>query len=166
MKREVLFVLRTKAALLENFPVAERLREEGRYDVVFLVDPGQSREHVPLICEKGYKALHPSGREFFSSNKREEGREQKEERRRTIKEMLFCLAPRIVQNFFLYRSQLQRIRICLRKRDTAVIVLSGDRALGWEIAVIKAANERNIPTLITPYAITFLESIAECRVRR
>jgi hypothetical protein len=41
----------------------------------------------------------------------------------------------------------------------------GDRHVGWETALIKAANDRNIPTMIVPFAMSDPASDAEIRLR-
>ena len=169
-----LFVLRTKAAVLENLPIADALRQSG-WDCEFLIDPQYAEQQVPLIIEAGFAAVHPSGARLSlleQTGKKNTGESSEELivkkllRIGNIREMIFMTLPAVVRFTLHYHSRVRRMRNFLQTRKPAIVLLSGDRQLGWELACIKAAKEYGIATLITPYAIQFAEGIAVCRVRR
>jgi hypothetical protein len=176
--RRALFVLRTKAAVLENLPIAHALKATGNWEVEFLVDPAYAVQQVSLIVEAGFHAFHPSGKELLPSQKDHVAVTLSEAHPEShascfrgwslgsLRERIFRALPAIVRYALHYRSRIRRMRTFLSVHAPAVVVLSGDRQLGWELACIKASREAGIPTLITPYAIQFAEGIAVCRVRR
>ena len=168
-----LFVLRTKAAVLENLPTALALRGKN-YVVEFLVDPAYAREQLPLICEAGFPAFHPSGKQLDTVPARKEGAASGEQHAKahatlcssSLRERCFRALPSIVRDMLHYHSRLQRMRRFLVAHSPDIVILSGDHQLGWELACIKAANELHLPSLITPYAVQFAEGIAVCRAHR
>jgi len=64
-----------------------------------------------------------------------------------------------------YRRFLVKSRKILLVEATAAVVVMGDRHVGWETAMIKTANDLNIPTLIVPFAVSDPYSDFQARLR-
>ena len=84
----------------------------------------------------------------------------------TPKSTLHRFLPSLAKGFLQMRSECRRAKKLLEKhKDISLIVVSGDRSIGIETAVIAQANKNNIPSLIVPFAMSFREAAAEPRLR-
>jgi hypothetical protein len=61
---------------------------------------------------------------------------------------------------------LARSRRLLAAEHVDAVLVMGDRHIGWETALIKAANERDLATLIVPFAISDPDSDIQGRLRK
>jgi len=84
----------------------------------------------------------------------------------TSKKNLYRFLPLLAKNLLLLRAECRRAKKLLEnQKDVALVIVSGDRSIGIETAVIAQANKRDIPSLIVPFAMSFREAAAEPRLR-
>ena len=163
MKR-LLFVVNNEPALLELLPIVERAPELGLEPAFCLHGTISARGHARIEAT-GHSLLEPRapaqpdalGLPARAARKLE-----------LIWRGAIYKLPRIGQSHLVgwldhALTQLAACRELLRTERVAALVLTGDRHLGREASLVKAANEAGIPSLISPYALSDPDSDALSR---
>ncbi len=150
----ILFLPLSKGNLLEMLPVAKALP-----NAVFCLD----KKVAPLVSLIGDIPVIKSD----GSPLQEKQNPITDNRQpTTTKESIHSQLPSFVVGFLQMRSECRRAKKLFESRnDIALVIVSGDRSIGIETAVIAQANKRNIPSLIVPFAMSFREAAAEPRLR-
>ena len=83
-----------------------------------------------------------------------------------IKKNVYTFLPPLAKNLLLLRAECCRAKkLFENQKDIALVIVSGDRSIGIETAIIAQANKKGIPSLIVPFAMSFREAAAEPRLR-
>ncbi len=161
-QKRILFVPLHSPSLLEMLPLAEKLAEDGQYEPVFFIFRDISSTHLDGLKDRAIRVIGPKAHGLKHSlvqdkvDSLNEGRnDEKASRYRLWKQKLFAST---FFSFFwhLIKYGLQRVKAkkIIENEQVSLLVLVGDRHVGWETSLIKAANDSNISSLIVPFALS------------
>lgn len=154
--------------LCEMLPIAKRIARDRQYQPIFFPQKHYkfSDSQLNLIKVEGFDffspAEHPLER-LPEKNQKEENEPLASSRLNLWLSGIFQqiwghLLPKLLREILETRRdfvfQIQEAHSFLKIKNVAALVLIGDRHIGWETAFIKAANERKIPSLIVPFALS------------
>jgi len=175
MSRQILFVPLHTPSMLEMMPIAQRISDDGQYQPCFFIYRDFPDERIEQIRQNGFTAIGPRlsnqpTREKDNSSSLAENEARTSWWREKVK-ILARWAQSItitsfVFNLITYYGTLRKARQLLDQQSIAAIIIIGDRHVGWETAVIKAANQDSIPSLIVPYALSDPKGSATFRLRQ
>ena len=175
MSRQILFVPLHTPSMLEMLPIAQKIAEDGQYQPCFFIYRNISDESIELIRQKGFAAIgpdlsnHPTRGDDDGSPlvEIEAGaswlREQAKKLARLVQSITFTS---FILNLITDYAILRKARRLLGQQSIAAIITIGDRHVGWETALIKAANQEGVPSLIVPYALSDPKGSATFRLRQ
>ena len=84
----------------------------------------------------------------------------------STKKKIYTYLPSGAKGFLQIRAECRRAKKLFEShKDIGLVIVSGDRSIGIETAVIAQANRKKIPSLIVPFAMSFREAAAEPRLR-
>lgn len=172
LTRRVLFVPVHGTSLLEMLPIASKVAADGKYQSLFFLHHERDRgkdEYTSLLHQLGLPVIdsgclagttssgwhQPHVRKQLSSF-------LKKCARRAIPATLRQVCDAAIE----YTHKIREANALLERESVAALVLIGDRHVGWETALIKAANQRGIPSLIVPFALSAPEIAARLRLRK
>lgn len=156
----VLFLPLSKGNLLEMLPIAKAMRGDARWTPLFALD-AKIAPLVTLLDEMS--AVRTDGGPLKTPSTTTSSSPSKSP---SFKKRIFSLLPSLFQALFLFRTERNRARKLLNSHSNIhLIIVSGDRNVGIETAVIVEGKRRGIPGLIVPFAMSFLEAAAEPRLR-
>jgi len=162
--------------MIEMLPVAERLLEDRHFEPVFFTFRDLPGRFHNQLAESGIRRISPkaistlrdgTGHLALESSESDGSRANKLQKfakvmvRFALSWTLVSFAWYLVKLF----RQLQQSRRIIRGEDVAAVVVMGDRHVGWETCLIKAANEQHLPTLIVPFGLSDPKSDVEMRLR-
>jgi hypothetical protein len=162
--------------MVEMFPVAEKLLEDHRFEPVFFIFRDLPERFHDQLAGTGIRKIGPKansapsgGGEHQALESSEAGGGGRSRLQKTTKSMVkFALSWTLI-SFVWYLvklwRQLRRSRTIIWVEDVAGVVVMGDRHVGWETCLVKAANERHLPTLIVPFGLSDPKSDVEMRLR-
>lgn len=155
----VLFLPLSKGNLLEMLPIAKTIRTDGHVTPLFALDA----KIAPLATLlDGLSAVRTDGGTLKSSS----NTDSTPPKPLSLKKKIFQSLPSLIQALVLFRAERNRARKLLSNHpDIHLIIVSGDRNVGIETAVIVEGKKHGIPSLIVPFAMSFLEAAAEPRLR-
>lgn len=155
----VLFLPLSKGNLLEMLPIAKAIRDQGKFIPLFALDA----KVAPLVTLlDGMNAVRTEGGPLKTSATASSSPSKSP----SIKQKVFSLLPSLIQALVLFRAERNRARKLLSNHpNVRLIIVSGDRNVGIETAVIVEGKRRGIPSLIVPFAMSFPEAAAEPRLR-
>lgn len=156
----VLFLPLSKGNLLEMLPIAKAMRAQGTGTPLFTLDA----KVAPLVMLlEGISAVRTDGGPLKTPPTASGPSAQESP---SLKKNIFSGLPSLVQALLLFRTECKRAKNLLtRYPDVRLIIVSGDRNVGIETAVVTEGKRRGIPALIVPFAMSFLEAAAEPRLR-
>lgn len=168
MARCVLFLPLHAPSLLEMIPVASKVAADGKYQALFFLN-GQNRfreEHICLLRKAGLSVI---GTDATSDSRW--NRSQMHTRKQSLAFLKKCIRRAIpttllqtLYSVVAYVAMIRGADAMLEREAAAALVLMGDRHVGWETALIRAANRRGIPSLIVPFALSAPESDVKYRL--
>jgi hypothetical protein len=162
--------------MVEMLPVAEKLLEEHRFEPVFFLFRELPARFHDQLADSGIRKIGPKANSAPRGEVDHPALESSEagigggsRLQETIKSLVkFALSWTLVSFVWylvkLFR-QLRKSRKVIRAEDVVAVVVMGDRHVGWETCLIKAANERDLPTLIVPFGLSDPKSDVEMRLR-
>ena len=149
-------------------PVASQVAADGRYQPLFFLSWDATVEHVRLLRQVGLLVAGPGTTSKSSSN-----RSQLHTARKSLVSLKKCARwavptglRRALSAAADYTRKKREANALCKRESVAALVLIGDRHVGWETALIRAANQQGIPSLIVPFALSSRESSAEWRLKR
>lgn len=169
--RTVLFVPFARASLLETLPLARALVAEGSLKPLYYVDPRHAKATLPILAKERFSAVGPDGAPFLPAESAAEPEPPGEEDEEGSDEAPSRVSPygfllEFARSLRHFRGVRRSARSLLaRNPGICALVMVSDRKVGIETALVAAANERGIPTLVVPFATSFPEAIAETRYR-
>jgi hypothetical protein len=186
LTRRVLFVPLHVPSLLEMLPIASSMAADGKYQPLFFLYRRNEfvDEHIHLLRQADLPVTGPgvtsesrSNRSQLYTTKQPLASLRQCVRwavpatlRRTLKKYVRRAVPttlrQILDTAADYTRKIKEANALLERELVAALVLMGDRHVGWETALIKAANQRGIPSLIVPIAQSFPETAARLRLRK
>jgi hypothetical protein len=176
MKSSILFLPFHATSLLEMLPIAQKLADDDRYEPVFFIYRDISYSHLQVLRQQNFRMIGPKAPTFPQKSDLETSSSEvspssdssqgtKTFRKRLVKKGLQFFPISFLFYFVLFGFQLISARMILRRTAVELLILIGDRHPGWETALVKIANQRGIPSLIVPFAISHPRSDAENRLR-
>jgi hypothetical protein len=177
MVKRILFVPIHDQSMIEMLPVAERIVKEGSFEPVFFLFNAISNKNFSLLTESKFRVIGPQPQrpliEVNHKGNSDTGeshfRKRPESSPGLVKTLVKLALSSSVISFFWYLVKfwfmISRAKTVLQDENVAAVVVIGDRHVGWETAMIKAANDMNIPSLIVPFAVSDPESDIEARLR-
>jgi hypothetical protein len=176
MSQTVLFAPIHGAALLEMLPIAEKLAEDGRYEPVFFIFREISFEHLDCLHELGIQMIGPKvERARHPQNQGDQIDSEKEiaktflvadQFKHWFKKLFSLKTFSFLWHLIHFGYQLIKAKRLLKVQSVVGVVTIGDRHVGWETAIIKAANQLHIPSLIVPFAMSAPKVVIEYRLRK
>jgi len=176
MFQKILFVPIHGGSLLEMAPIAQKLVSDNTFEPVFFISSDIQERHLDLLDEKNFRKIHLNcpqkndGREISQENLISSHDINKQKmmglKKRVIKKLLSWVWFSFLFYFIKYARLLFNSKKLLSSEDVAGILVVGDRHIGWETALIKVANEWDIPTLIVPFDLSDPGSDAVGRFRK
>lgn len=173
MSQTVLFAPIHGAALLEMLPIAEKLTEDGFYEPFFFVFRETSSEHLGCLYDRGIRVIGPKAEGHTNSKKQ---REQVDSKKEIVK--IFFIIDQFFKRLFSltmfsflwhlirFGHHFIKAKTILKSEAVVAVITVGDRHVGWETAIIKAANQLHIPSLIVPFAMSAPKVVVEYRLRK
>jgi hypothetical protein len=143
-------------------PLAKKLAEDGIYKPVFFIFREIQAKHLNHLCDQGIRVIGPSAYSLQESwgqdtSANPQAKEISQFRRalELIKRKLLAL-PFFSFLWYVikYGYQRQRAKSLLKDGKIAMLIVVGDRHVGWETTLIKVAHDFDIPSLIVPFAIS------------
>ena len=176
MSQKILFVPTHGGSLLEMVPIAQKLVSDNTFEPVFLISSDIQDRHLDILSRNNIRKIHSnnqgkilgpgiSDKEFVYSSNLNEPRDMGY-KKRVLRKLLSLEWVSFIFYLIKYARILYRSRRLLASEDVAGVLVVGDRHIGWETALIKTANERDIPTLIVPFALSDPGSDAVGRFRK
>jgi len=176
MTQRILFAPIHGSSMLEMLPVAERLAADQRYEPVFFLFRDIPERNIRLLKDGGIRVIGPSARGKLNSddltdqaNPTNPAEDEVSFVNRVRKELTKFILSWAVFSYPWYLlklgNQLNQAKKVLQAENASAVLVMGDRHVGWETALIKAANDRNKPTMIVPFAMSDPKSDVEIRLR-
>ena len=164
-KGTIVFLPLSKANFLEMMPIAKAFKAAGHFQPIFCLDSKRAGL-TDLTCAEGMDAVTPDGFPRTSSPVKAVTEDDLVVPSSTAKSKTFDLLPRFFRSLRGMQVECTRVRKLLRRfPDVRLIVVTGDRNIGIETALIAEGNRKGIPSLIVPFAMSFPEAAAEPRLR-
>lgn len=173
MTRRVLFIPLHGSSLLEMLPVAEKLAEDECYEPVFFIFRQISVVHLAHLLARDIRMIGPKAHcsvenpkwdQVDTSIKRNNNSTSLCQKFKRWKQTIFNL---LFFSFFWhvikFGYQICKAKALLKIENVALLVLVGDRHVGWETVLIKVANDLDIPSLIVPFAMS--DPHTDCQYR-
>lgn len=164
MSKRILFVPIHGASLLEMLPIAQKLDSDGIFEPLFFIYRDIQKRHIKHLDENEIKQLKPKNwkgtgpktePKYDFNNAKDGGKfESTDFRKRMITKLLSWDWFSFLFYFLKFSQHLIHSRKYLRSEDISAVLVVGDRHVGWETALIKVANQLDIPTLIVPFALS------------
>lgn len=162
------------ASLMEMLPIAEKLADDGIYKPVFFLFREIQSAYVNRLRDQGIRVIGPtafssrgdSGHHNAGTNQKGKGAFQFQDRLKLWKQRLlawpfFSFLWHVVK----YAYQREKAKRLLKNEKVAMLIVVGDRHVGWETTLIKVAHEFDIPSLIVPFAVSDPLSDYQSRLR-
>ena len=164
------------SSLLEMLPIAQKMAADGLFEPLFVIFRDISSKYTQLIRNANIRLINLrtvekipisiTPRAITSDIIDVKKRESNGDRKRLLRLLLSW----DWFSFFFYLLKFSRLidksRNLVISENVAAVLIVGDRHLGWETALIKVANERDLPTLIVPFAVSDPNSDVEGRLRK
>ena len=188
MTRCILFVPVHATSSLAMIPVASKVAADGKYQpLFFLYSHGNKftgeqqmrllhQSGLPVIdaCAAGKNSSAPTQphntEQSLTSLKKGVRWAVPSRLRRALKKCVRRAVPTTLRQTLGtaadYTRKIREADALLERESVAVLVLIGDRHVGWETAFVKAANQRGIPSMIVPFAMSDPEGGAGSRLRK
>jgi hypothetical protein len=178
MTKRIVFAPIHGPSMIEMLPIAKRVWEDKRCEPVFFLFNALSEHNFKLLQESNIRFTGPRFSKLIAIEKDDEKHESYEKtsisqanlsqgiNKRIIKWVLSFFVFSFLWYLIKYWRYLRYSRIFLIEEEVAAVVVIGDRHVGWETALIKVANDLNIPTLIVPFAVSDPGSDIEARIRQ
>jgi len=175
MTRQILFVPLHSPSMLEMIQTARKIAEDGQYKPCFFIFRDISDAYLRQLIASGFRLTGPKTKGIkageLAVRDPASGVADLETGvsgnfRKRLLAVLFSLSWFSFLFYFLkFSRQLSKSKAVLRTEDVAAVLVIGDRHLGWETALIKAANDLGLPTLIVPYALSDPDVLVKTRLR-
>ena len=165
MTRRILFVPLHAPSLLEMIPIASKVAADGKYQPLFFLFWDVADKQIHLLRQAGLPVTGP-GATSKSGSSRSQFHTAKQSRA-SWKKYVRWAVPIMLRQTLSAAADYRRIRAAdalLARESVAALVLMGDRHVGWETALIRAANQRGVPSLIVPFAVSDPNSAAKYRL--
>jgi hypothetical protein len=161
--------------MIEMLPIAKALVADGRYEPFFYLFRDISEANLQHLLESGIRVMGPkAGKNRGADHVRHPHHYQAEEtslklrgiRKRALTTGLSWTWFSSLYYWVKFIRQLSKSKAVLRSQDVSALLVMGDRHVGWETALVKAANDLGLPTMIVPFAMSDPDSDVEARLRR
>jgi hypothetical protein len=163
MSQTVLFAPIHGAALLEMLPIAEKLAEDGRYEPVFFIFRRVSSMRLDYLQNRNFRVIGPKA--HYSHNNGKQGKidaSKNGEDKKALSYYFNSWKQKLFTSRFFsflwylirYGFQLLKAKRILKNEQVVLLIVVGDRHVGWETTLIKVAHDFDIPSLIVPFAIS------------
>jgi hypothetical protein len=162
--------------MLEMLPIAEKLAADQRYEPIFFIFREISENNIRLLHEVGIRVIGP--REKAQLNSDDLANEVSptitaEDKARLVHRVIKTITKFVLSWFTVsyiwylikLKRQLTHAKRVIHSENIAAVLVMGDRHVGWETALIKAANDRNLLTIIVPFGMSDPKSDVEIRLR-
>ena len=158
----ILFLPLHTASLLEMLPIDERLANDHNIEPIFYIFRKVSEHSIDELKNRKFRLLGAENRNDKEiaesspsiSSPGADGIKNQGLTRRLSK----YLFSRPFFAFWLYLLKYFYLKIksrrLLKRESIDILITIGDRHVGWETALIKAANHLGIPSLIVPFAVS------------
>ncbi len=171
----ILFAPLHEPSLLEMLPVAEKLAEDGVYKPVFFIFREMKSAQVSLLRKQGFQVLGPQASYSLKPLGQEISVAATHDRERTLqvrqistffkKSLLSFTFFSFLWHVVKYGYQREKAKRLLKHEKVALLIIIGDRHVGWETTLIKVANDLSISSLIVPFAVSDPLSDYQYRLR-
>jgi hypothetical protein len=151
-------------------PVAHKVAADGKYQPLFFLYYKHDKEDKPtgLLHQLGLPVIDTCLARNSSA-----GRSQSHTGKRllaSLKRYVYRAAPAALRQMrdiaADYTRKIREADALLERESVAALILIGDRQVGWETVLIKIANQRDIPSLIVPFAVSAPEISARLRLKQ
>lgn len=166
-------------------PVANKVNNDGKYQPSFFLTQGKfAHEHIHMLNGFAMRIVDPWAASKLCPTQlrvdrtmdllallKKVGRRTLPTRLRQIlrtharRQLIPRILRQIVERVTHYKLLARKARALLQRESVAAVVLMGDRHLGWETAIVKAANQLGIPSMIVPVALSGPEGPAQSRIK-
>jgi hypothetical protein len=170
LARRVLFVPVHAYCWPEMITIAHKVAADGKYQPLFFLYYEHDKE------DKLTGKLHQLGLPVIDiclARNSHAGWSQSHTRKRLLasaKKYVYQAVPAALRQMrdiaADYTRKIREAGALLERESVAALVLIGDRHVGWETALIKVSNQRDIPSLIVPFAVSAPEIAARLRLKR
>jgi hypothetical protein len=150
-----------RTSLLEMLPVMERIKDKEQYEVIVFVDTISAAD----VTDRGFILVGPGATHVTRHVHVASDLPQPSHHHKKMKERIFELLPKTIREYLWLRSRYKRSRALLIEHNVRAIGVTADRHVGWETAIVKAANDLQIGSLIIPFAVSVPGGPAAQRMR-
>lgn len=168
MTRSILFVPLHAPSLLEMIPIASKVAADRKYQPLFFLFWAITDAHIRLLRQAGLSVTGP-GATSKSSSSRSQFHTTKQSGTSWKKYVRWAVPIALRQILSVaadYPRKIRQADALLEREPVAALVLMGDRHVGWETALIRAANQRGVPSLIVPVAMSAPAGAVKSRLTR